>query len=609
MTLRLKLLSAQVPLALALLLVGTLSLRSTRYLGSSSQAILSDNYRSVLACQRMKESLERIDSGNAFIALGERERGEKQLAENVERFESELEVQKGNITEVGEGEATARLRQLWQVYLSKTDPLHGPQSSNNPIELRRYYFDTLEPAFLQVKALEEEILNLNQDAMVRKSDEARKSAERVDRLLLFSTVLSLLLGGFASSVLTGRLLRPLSVLAQAARRIGQGDLEARAVVGGRDEVAQLAKEFNEMADHLRQYRASSLGDLLQAQGAAQSAIDSLPDAVVIFDSDGSVLSVNQLAERDLHVQLDTGPEPLSRVEPELRSAIERARTHVLAGKGAYQPRGFEESVRIVSPEGDRFVLPRATPVYAEGGAVSAATVVLQDVTRLRRFDELKNDLVATVAHEFRTPLTSLRMAIHLCLEGAAGPITEKQADLLQAGRVDCERLQSIVDDLLDLSRLQAGKSELNRQRVKAGTLAEVSVEQLRPQAHEKQIQLQLEDLSGATELDIDPERMGLVFTNLIANALRYTPELGTVVVRALTVPDAVRFEVADSGPGIAAQYRGRIFEKYFRVPGAASGSAGLGLYIAKEVVEAHGGEIGVESEVGKGSTFWFTLPT
>jgi signal transduction histidine kinase len=605
MTLRLKLLSAQLPLALALVLMGFLSVRTTQYLGSNSQAILKDNYRSVLACERMKEALERIDSANVFVALGEAAKGSQQREENVPRFEAELAVQEGNLTEVGEAEATHQLRAAWTNYLQLIPRL---AAMTEPAEQKRYYFGTLEQAFLRIKALEDQILDMNQDAMVRKSEQAKRSAQRVDRQSVAATLAALLLGLIASSSLTSRLLRPLSVLTQAARRIGQGDLEARAVVAGRDEVADLAREFNEMADHLKHYRASSLGELLQAQNAAQSAIDSLPDAVVVFNADKTVLTTNHLAEQELQIDLNAGGVPLARVVPDLRSAMEQARDHVLAGRGAYQPRGFEDAVRTDGPEGERYLLPRATPVHTEAGAVSGATVVLQDVTRLRRFDELKNDLVATVAHEFRTPLTSLRMAIHLCLEGAAGPLTDKQSDLLGAGRQDCERLQSIVDDLLDLSRMQAGKVELNRQTVAASTLAETAIDQMRALAQDKQVELSLEDLADAVELSVDPERMGLVFSNLLTNAIRYTPPLGKVVVRSLPGPGVIRFEVSDRGPGIPPEYRERIFEKYFRIPGAPSGSAGLGLYISREIINAHGGEIGVESEVGKGSTFWFTVP-
>ena len=606
MMLRAKLLFAQLPLALALVLVGFVSVRTTQALGSGAQAILQDNYRSVLAAQRMKDALEGLDSAAATLVLGDQSIGAERAQEPRRRFENELHVQEGNITELGEGEATRRLRQSWDLYQDRFDKLAAQTDAS---QRRALYVDELQPRSISVHAAADEVLSLNQDAMVRKSELARKEAERVDTLLIAATILALLAGVLASTALTARLLRPLSVLTQAARRIGEGDLEARARVAGSDEVSQLASEFNQMADHLRRYRETTLGELLQVQGAAQAAIDSLPDAVVAFDDAGSVLAANQVAERDLKIAMETGPSALAAVEPELRAVLEKLRAHVLAGKGVYQPKGYEEAIRVARPDGDRWLLPRATPVYAEGGGVSGATVLLQDVTRLRRFDELKNDLVATVAHEFRTPLTSLRMAIHLCLEGAAGPLTEKQVDLLQAAREDCERLQGIVDDLLDLSRMQSGRVELERHKVSVRTLLDRAIEAGAPQASERQIALTEEDLCGGAQVDVDPDRLELVFSNLVTNAVRYSPPGAPVILRARPAENAVRFEVVDQGPGVPPEFRERIFEKYFRVPGAPSGSAGLGLYISKEIVLAHGGEIGLEASLPRGSTFWFTVPT
>jgi two-component system, NtrC family, sensor histidine kinase KinB len=216
--------------------------------------------------------------------------------------------------------------------------------------------------------------------------------------------------------------------------------------------------------------------------------------------------------------------------------------------------------------------------------------------------------VATVAHEFRTPLTSLRMAIHLCTEEAVGPLTEKQADLLFAGREDCERLQGIVDELLDLSRIQAGRMELVRRAVPVASLVQTALESQRAHAAEKRLALVDEVAPGAGDVLADPDRVQLVLANLVGNAVRHTPPGGRVVLRARPAAGVVRIEVADSGEGIPREYHEAIFERFFHVPGSPAGGAGLGLYIAREVVQAHGGAIGVESEPGQGSTFWFTLP-
>lgn len=607
MTLRAKLLLAQAPLFVALAFLSILSLGTVSSIGESAQNILRENYRSVLAAQRMKESIERLDSSALFLLAGAGEKGRLQAAKNCTRFEEELRVEESNITEQGERETAARLRARWDKYQRGFETLF---QETNLETARRFYFAELEPSFRAVKDAADEILAMNQDAMVRKSDHTRQASQRLSEIITFSALAALGIGLFASALLTARLLRPLSRLGRAAQRLGEGDLSTRAEVTGRDELARLATEFNAMAEHLQRYRASSLGDLLQAQQAAQSAIDSIPDPVVIFDAASGILNVNQAAEtllRDAPAMDAT--EPLSGLDPALREFLDRARSHILSGQGAFVPKDFGEAVAVKSFEGERYLLPRGTPLYGEGGGVDGATVILQDVTRLRRFDELRNDLVATVAHEFRTPLTSLRMAIHLCLEQIVGPVTDKQADLLAAAREDCERLQAIVDDLLDLARLQAGRIEMRNVVLSVENLIEGALTEQLAAADGKHLTLRSDISPLAPEnLQGDPERLRLVVTNLIANAIRHTPEGGSVIVRVLPVDRFARFEVIDTGPGVPEEYRREIFQRFFRVPGTPGGGAGLGLSIAKEIIEAHGGEIGVDPAPGGGSAFFFTLP-
>jgi two-component system, NtrC family, sensor histidine kinase KinB len=601
-----KLLLAQAPLAVALAMVGVFSVFVISYLGSHSQTILKDNYRSVLAAQRMKEDIERMDSGALFIVAGERQKGSEQAEKYRPIFEAELKVQEGNITESGEKEFTEGLRAAWVDYQTKFARL---QKSTSSEEAKQIYFSELESAFYRVKSTADEILAINQDAMVRKSDEVRRIAERMSAITITVALAALVLGLFVSTFLTRRMLQPVSALSEATRKIGEGNFDARAHVRGNDELAQLAREFNSMAARLGEYRKSSLGELLQAHLSMQAAIDSLPDPVAIFNVDGNLQNVNQAAETLLGLRTDTGSkESLKNVEAPTRAVFERIRSHVLSGKGTYIPKGFEDAVQLGTLLGDRYFLPRGAPVYEARGVIVGATVMLQDVTRLRRFEELKNDLVATVAHEFRTPLTSLRMAVHLCTEQVAGPLTDKQAELLHSAREDCDRLQGMVDDLLDLSRIESGKVELYPLPVEVRRLITGAIDEFRPDADIKGINLRAPSSLPQVSVLADHERIGHVFSNLVGNAVRYTPKGGSIELGAASIDGFVRFTVSDTGTGILKEYQDRIFEKFFQVPGAGPKGTGLGLYIAKEIVSAHGGEIGVDSETGRGSTFWFTLP-
>jgi signal transduction histidine kinase len=601
MTLRVKLALGLVPLVLAMLIIAGVGGGALTQLSDSSGSILQDNYRTLLALQRMTEAIGKLDDAALGRLRGAPLADNTTLASARRRFEEELYVQEHNISEVGEEEATQRLRRAWTVYLQLYDRF--TVESDAPA-LTQAYVEPLHQALVNVKTTEDEILTLNQDAMVRKSEQVKLTANRSISFLLLVSVAGFLLALYASGAITARLLRPLSVLAQATRRLGAGDVAARARVEGSDEIAELAAEFNGMAERLQKYRQSSLGELLDAQHESQATIDSLPDPVFVLTVEGHLLYANHAAEEVLHVSVETG---LGALDPAIAAVVNLVWQHVAAGKGPYVPSGLDKAIRVSTPEGERNFLCRGTPIYAEEGAITKTTVVLQDVTRLLRFEELRNNLVATVAHEFRTPLTSLRMAIHLLTEQQVGTLTSKQADLVFAAREDCERLQTTVDELLDLSRIQAGRIELRMKPCEIEALVAHAIDAQKAFASSRGVQLRSEVLPGVGHVEADAERVQLVFANLIANAIRHSAPEGVVTVRGFAVNGSVRFEVTDAGPGIAREFHQAIFERYFQLPDALSGGAGMGLFIAREIVHAHRGEIGVDSEPGHGSTFWFKL--
>jgi signal transduction histidine kinase len=475
--------------------------------------------------------------------------------------------------------------------------------------LQQFYFSQLYPKFLAVKDGAEVILAMNQDAMVRKSDEVRHFSRRLDTLITLAAILAALAGIIASMVLTGKIVRPLAILTQTARRIKAGDLDVRAKVEGTDEIAVLAQEFNTMTDSLERYRKSSLGELLLAQQAAQAATDSLPDPVMSVDIEGKVLSMNRAAETLFgHAISGSLVDYLRYLDPPLAAAVEKALSQVSSGKGPYSPGSLEGAIKITLRGLEQYLLPQAAPIFDDLGNLASITLILRDVTLLSKLDDMSRNLVGTFAHEFRTPLTSLHMAVHILLEELGGSLTEKQLDLLYAAREDCERLQNLVDDVLNIVRIQAGKIELHQVNVRIFPLVENIINQHRLLAEERGITLSQKLSPLCDEVFADPDRLELVFANLVTNAIRHTPEGGAIEIRTLPMNGFVKFEVADTGEGIPEEYQDQIFNKYFRVPGSIREGTGLGLAIAKNIIEAHGGEIGLESAPGQGSTFWFTLP-
>ncbi|HEV7672488.1 MAG TPA: ATP-binding protein [Thermoanaerobaculia bacterium] len=589
-----------------LFVVSAQSISMLERLGGSIDVILRENYRSVIAAQEMKDALERIDSGTLFALAGDADRGRALVELQHPRFEKALKTELGNITIAGERERAERVRDLFTTY---TAALPQVLDDRRPAEARsRIYFAQLLPRFQEIKRGAEEILQLNQTNMVEANDRARALAaaarSRMILLLAAGAALAILLVAFLSQAILG----PLSRLTESAREIERGHLDLVVPVAARDELGQLAEAFNAMAGSLRELRRSDQAKLLRAQKTSQLAIDSLPDAVALLSPEGGIELANRTAIAEFG--LAPGAEVPERHSRWLRPLLANVAQASQASRfGAAPERGFEAAIQVWKDGKEHFFMPHAVAIRDAEGQLQGTTLILSDVTDLRRVDEMKSGLLSTVSHELRTPLTSLQMAVHVLLGEKLGELNKEQTELLVVARDDAERLREIVESLLELSRLQSDRQLLRFEPVAPREFVEARTNEFRPEFEDAGIELKVEIDPEAPKVLADPARARLVLSNLLSNALHHTPAGGSVTVRAERHKQYVRFSVADTGRGISPEYIDRIFDRFFQAPGTEDlGGAGLGLSIAKEIVHAHGGEIHVQSKVGAGTTFWFSLP-
>jgi NtrC-family two-component system sensor histidine kinase KinB len=361
-----------------------------------------------------------------------------------------------------------------------------------------------------------------------------------------------------------------------------------------------------MAERIRQLRRSDLGKLVVAQQTTEAAIDSLYDPVIITDADGAVTKLNPAAEELFGPEAANVGKPVGEIARDSRIPV--AVTEALSSQRPVAGEGAASVLPLDVAGAERAFRLRTTPMRDEDNRLLGAVTLLEDITHLREIDRLKSEFIATASHELRTPLTSVQMTVHLLLEGAAGRLTAKQQEVLQACQEDCERLERLMRDLLDLSRIEAGKNVPQLSPIRVGDLILGSTEGLRAQAEAKGVSF-VSDLPPEIPLVLaDRGQIERVVTNLVSNAIRHTDPGGEIRASAVRRQGYVAISVKDTGHGIRPEYLAHIFEKFIRVPDAPSGDAGLGLAISKRIVEAHGGKIVVQSEVGRGTTFTFTLP-
>jgi two-component system, NtrC family, sensor histidine kinase KinB len=587
-------------LLLIILIIGIQSISHLTQLGQSIDVILRENYRSVIACQEMKESLERMDSGILFVLLGEKEKGTELLQRNEAAFKKALQVELDNITLPEEGKKAHHLQDLFKRYQAT---LHEMQGIGTPIHQKRdAYFSRLFTLFVQIKETADEILQMNQKNMSDANNLARRSAASAKRQMYILLLAGMLVAvGFV--LFTGRwILRPIRRLIHSAEEIKQGNLELVVERDSRDEIGQLSEAFNEMASALRESRRSDQTRLTRIQRATEQTFNSLPDAVAIVDPGGKVDVATETARNVFELK------PGKQIRGLPSRWMDEIFTEALRTGRTIMPKGEQRVIQHFVNAEEHYFRPEAIPILGRDMQPTGVVLVLQDVTQERKQEELKRGVISTVSHQLKSPLTSIRMAIHLLLEEKIGSLTPKQTELLVAAREDSDRLHSILNNLLDISRIESGKVQMNFRKVSPHSMVFEALEPFQMDFKDRNVTLGMELQDDLPEVWADTARMNHVLANLLSNALRYTPPGGKVTVLGKADEERVQFSVSDSGKGIPSQYLARIFEQFFRVPdqGAETG-VGLGLAIVKEIVEAHGGTVKVESRLGEGSTFTFTL--
>jgi two-component system, OmpR family, phosphate regulon sensor histidine kinase PhoR len=424
--------------------------------------------------------------------------------------------------------------------------------------------------------------------------EVEADLNRIRQTIFLVTLIAIILTVLLSILITSYTVRPLDRLTIASRQMASGSFAEPVLIDTQDEIGELTQAFNYMAARLRE----QIGELQSEQSKLEAVLANMTDGVLIADSDGNVQLINPAAARLFNLGDHPGVG---------RSLIEVVRHHQLVElwKKCLETGELQSATLEVSAE-RLFLQSVATSL---GPAMPGSTLLFfQDLTRLRRLETVRQDFISNVSHELRTPLASLKALTETLQEGA---LEDPPAARRFLSRMDTEidTLTQMVRELLELSRIESGRVPLQRKPILPNALVSPAVERMRLQAERAGLQLRIECPADLPEVSADQERMDQVLVNLVHNAIKFTPPGGEVVVSAYAETKDIVFFVRDTGVGIAEKDLSRIFERFYKADRARSGGGtGLGLSIARHIIEAHNGRIWAESQQGKGSTFYFSIP-
>lgn len=557
-------------LFLLILLLSIVGVKYTYELKQDTENILEANYKTLEYSRNMLVALEDA-SENA-----------------IQKFEKNLNYQEGNISEIGEKEVTEEIK-------SNFNSLKvGDLDSTKLGQIRKDIFT---------------LMDLNMQAIQRKSEVAKATADKAVFWIAITGVLCFIIAFILLINLPSNIANPIKELTESIKKIASKKYSERVHFGSNSEFGQLAKSFNTMAEKLEEYDNSNLAKLMMEKKRIETLINNMHDPVIGLDQKLNVIFVNEEAIKIIGL-------PQAQIigvnTQELAVKNDLVRTLIQDLMSGENEANKQTPIKIYADNKEGYFEKETlhisiTPTGEETKLLIGHVIILRNITQYKELDFAKTNFIATVSHEFKTPISSIKMSLQLLKKDEIGPLNEEQRNLIESIKDDASRLLKITGELLNMTQVDSGNIQLTILPCDPKKILLNAIDATQTQADQKLIKFEVSSPDVISNVIADSDKTSWVLTNLISNAIRYSYENSIIYISISQINDKIQFSVRDTGQGIAPQYKEKIFDRYFKVPGTKKGGTGLGLAISKDFIEAQNGQIKVESEFGSGSIFKVTL--
>lgn len=573
MKIKTKLVSGVGLLFMMILLLSTLSIFFIYKLKDDTKNILVANYNTLEYSKNMLSSLESID----------------EVQSTFSEFEKNLIKQQANITEVGEKKITDKITS--QFYKLKVNP------NDNKIKS-------------SIRENITNIMDLNMKAIEKKSKTANETGETAIIIISIIGTLCFLIAFILLINLPGNIANPIKELTESIKQIANQNYKERVKFQKNNEFGELAKSFNTMAEKLEEYSESKLDKIIKSKKRIEALINNMHDPVIGLDENKTVLFANNEALKITGLKLENLiGKKIQEIALENDLIKDLCNDLIIPQKQEQS----KDTLKIFTDNKESYfekeiIEINITPTGENKLQFIGQVIMLKNITLFKELDFAKTNFIATVSHEFKTPISSIQMSLELLKNIQIGNLNEEQLNLVNSIDDDSKRLLKITGELLNMTQLESGKIQLKKQVLNPKEVVKYAIDANKIQADQKNIQLEIKDSDNLPKIEADLEKTIWVLTNLISNAIRYSYENSKIIIHTSISNNKIHFSVQDSGQGIPNEYKEKVFNRYFRVPGTKKGGTGLGLAISKEFIEAQNGTISVESELGVGSTFIVSFP-
>jgi PAS domain S-box-containing protein len=543
-----------------ILLFGILGIFNINLLSRDADLILKDNYESVLYGNNMLKALDNISTRKDAVDI----------------FEENLKKQEANISEPGEKEITNEIRKNFNEL--KTDP----KDPGNYPEIRQSVL---------------EMVDLNTSAIMRKNAMAQNTARHaIHWLTIIFTLLTLISFTFIFN-LPGIISGPIQSLADGIKEIANKNYSKRIYLKQKDEFGDLASAFNSMAEKLDLYEHSNIAKMQFEKSRIETIINQMRDGIIGLDEKRNILFLNVVAQKLIGLKEN---DIIGKYAPDIALKNDLMRKLL-------QTEEDKKDLKIYLDDKEGFFNKDVLDV-TNNSEVIGQVIVLRNITIFHELNEAKTNFIATVSHELKTPISSIKMSMQLLQDERTGPLSEDQKQLVNNIDDDTDRLLKITSELINMAQVETGNIQFNIQSTPVTDVVEEAVDAVQIPAQQKNISIKTNIPPVSPVIQADKEKTTWVLINLLTNAIKYSFESSQIEIAVVNNNKLVEITVKDHGRGIEEKYLTRVFDRYFKVPGSPERSrTGLGLAISKEFIEAQGGKIWVNSQIGAGSEFGFSF--
>lgn len=603
-TLKSKMTMICIILIMLIAVVGITSIYNITLINAEIESLMINNYKSIDAAYNMMDRIQKQNLDIDTYIFEDTQNGITSYYSHGKEFNDAYYIEKSNVTEPEEFGIVERIGELYRDYEMNFSILQEKMNTKGIKEAREFYYSDIMTNYNKIVDELSNIKKVNEEAMNKSRKNAIDDGENARYIIIIVSAMAIISGCAITNYLINKMLKPLSLLNKSIAEVREGNIGNQVPVTTKDELGDLTIEFNRMNERLQKFEKSTMGKMIKEKNKSLAIIKSIKEPIIVLDKDYRIILINQQCENFFDIQEKVAVNKyFSQVikEENIFEAVYEVSTH----------QEIENKIiKIFRKEEEYFFNISANEIEDEEAKIFGYIVVLQDITQLKELDIMKGEFLSTISHEFKTSLTSIMIGTSLLESTKMGGLSEKQKKVVEAIKEDGERLNTLISELITLRKMESNKELYNFSQCNMEDIINASITTVKSLAEDKEVILEWDVEEDLPIINGDRDKLVWVMNNIISNAIKNCNKDDVIAVRGIKQERKIAVTITDTGCGMPPELTDKIFDKYVRLRNGETMPLGfgLGMSIAKEIVEGHNGEIWCTSDIGKGSIFTFVIP-